>query len=289
MRWMLVFLFLYLIPLIVLFKNYNNFRKSCIYSSIYIVLVSTIVITNIYISGLNKIKEAMYYQNYAFDRRYSDKYTSNFEKDFNPNIEQTDKKNKDKGNNISEEIRDLESKGSISKENILISEKETNKVAITNKNNTYNLKKRDKELVFNFKKKVYEIETIALIPMRECIPYTQNISENLKKLSTIKEDVEYAKDMCKDVASTYDNIEVPTLSNAEYTKVVENSRDDVKKAYELREKAMDNAIKLINSKNPKYVGKITEYLNLSDKHIASFKERLNDLNKKIDKQETIFN
>jgi hypothetical protein len=46
--------------------------------------------------------------------------------------------------------------------------------------------------------------------------------------------------------------------------------------------AMESAIELVNTKNPKYVGKVTQYLNLSDKQIASFKERLSDLNVKID-------
>ena len=41
---------------------------------------------------------------------------------------------------------------------------------------------------------------------------------------------------------------------------------------------MESAIKLINTKNPKYIGKITEYLNLSDKWIANFKN-ITDLNK----------
>ena len=68
MRWIVVFLFLYFIPLIVLFKNYNNIKRSFIYASMYITLVTTIVITNIYISGLNKIKESMYYQNYSFGK-----------------------------------------------------------------------------------------------------------------------------------------------------------------------------------------------------------------------------
>ncbi len=45
---------------------------------------------------------------------------------------------------------------------------------------------------------------------------------------------------------------------------------------------MDFAVTLVNTKNPKYIGKITEYLNLSDNYIADFKERLVDLNQIID-------
>lgn len=281
MRWILVFLFLYLIPLVVLFKNYNNFKRSCIYSSMYVVVVSTIVITNVYISGLNKIREAMYYQNYAFDRRYSDKYASNFDKDFKLQVVQS----KDNNNEVAEENSNIEN-DDVSKE---IVNNEENNVSRNHEEKEYDTQKNDKELVYKFKKQIYEIETIALIPMRECMPYTKNISENIKHLGSIKEDIKYATEMCQNVIDTYECMETPELSNYEYTKVVENSKNDVKIAYELRQKAMESALKLIETKNPKYIGKITEYLNLSDKHIVSFKERLNDLNDKIDKQETLYN
>jgi len=77
MRWIIVFLFLYFIPLIVLFKNYNNIKRTFIYASMYTVLVTTIVITNVYISGLNKIKEIMYYQKYSIEDEYTeDTYTN---------------------------------------------------------------------------------------------------------------------------------------------------------------------------------------------------------------------
>lgn len=56
MRWILVFVILYLIPLIVLFKNYKKFTRACIYASTYVVLATTLVISNIYISGLKKIE-----------------------------------------------------------------------------------------------------------------------------------------------------------------------------------------------------------------------------------------
>ena len=84
MRWIAVFLFLYFIPLIVLFKNYNNIKRSFIYASMYITLVTTIVITNIYISGLNQIKEAMHYQNYSFEKEYIEESVSE-----NKNVQDT--------------------------------------------------------------------------------------------------------------------------------------------------------------------------------------------------------
>lgn len=283
MRWILVFLFLYLIPLIVLFRNYNNFRRSCIYSSIYIVLVSTIVITNMYMSGLNKIKEAMYYQNYALEERYKDKYASNFEKDYEK--QDKDKKSEKVTSNIESDNNKSSNENEVIKNNDKSDNKfkESNDLSKDNKTEDVAIakEKTDKEIVTEFKKDIYDIETVALVPMRDCMPYTKNISENLKHLDSIGEDIKHAQKMCKEVISMYNDMNIPSLSEKNYTQVLYNARDDVRKAYELREKAMESASKLIETKNPKYIGKITEYLKLSDKHITSFKERLSDLNDKM--------
>lgn len=275
MRWILVFLFLYLIPLIVLFKNYNNFKRSCIYSSIYIVLVSTIVITNIYMSGLNKIKEAMYYQSYTFDEQYKEKYASNFDKDEKKDEEISDNDIDVKEKEDSEPAEVVKKEDKVKEDSTLIENDKKEEVVTVTK------EKEDKEIIIEFKKEIYNIETVALVPMRDCMPYTKNISENLKRLDSIEEDIKYAQKMCREVILMYDDMDIPSLSEKEYTKVLHDARDDVKKAYELREKAMESAATLIDTKNPKYIGKITQYLNLSDKHITSFKERISDLNDKI--------
>ncbi|MCR8745626.1 hypothetical protein [Romboutsia lituseburensis] len=281
MRWVLVFLFLYLIPLVMLFRNYSNFKRSCIYSSIYVVLVTSIVTTNIYMSGLNKIKEAMYYQNYLNDGKYDDRYASNFDKNVN---EEYSNNNKDKDVASIKEDQSKENSKDIKKEQSQLNEDNKEKQSQEMKpiEEIQSKEKTDKDIIFNFKKQIYDIETIALIPMRDCMPYTKNIAENIKNLSNIKEDLEYAQKQCSEVIKTYEKLEVPILSKEEYTTVLENAKNDVQKAYELREKAMEYSVKLVDTKNPKYVGKITEYLKLSDNQIASFKDRISDLNKKIE-------
>ena len=267
MRWIVVFLFLYFIPLIVLFKNFNNIKRSFIYASMYITLVTTIVITNIYISGLNKIKEAMYYQNYSFGKEYTEEKIINENKPVQDTSEIA-------------KLEEIKVNAKNDSNNIVSENKEHDNKEVVN----FDSKKSDKELIYEFKKEIYEIELKALIPMRECIPYTKNIVENIKKLDKVKQDLEYASDMCTEVISIYTTMDIPQLSNDEYTKMLIDARNDVKTAYELREKAMESAITLINTKNPKYIGKITEYLNLSDNYIANFKDRLTDLNQIIDEQ-----
>ena len=53
--------------------------------------------------------------------------------------------------------------------------------------------------------------------------------------------------MCTEVISIYTTMDIPQLSNDEYTKMLIDARNDVKTAYELREKAMESAITLINN------------------------------------------
>ena len=215
MRWIVVFLFLYFIPLIVLFKNYNNIKRSFIYASMYITLVTTIVITNIYISGLNKIKESMYYQNYSFGKEYTEEKIINENKPVQDTSEIA-------------KLEEIKVNAKNDSNNIVSENKENDNKEVVN----FDSKKSDKELIYEFKKEIYEIELKALIPMRECIPYTKNIVENIKKLDKVKQDLEYASDMCTEVISIYTTMDIPQLSNDEYTKMLIDARNDVKTAYE---------------------------------------------------------
>ena len=227
MRWILVFMLLYLIPLIVLFKNYKSFKRACIYGSIYVILSTTMVITNIYLSGLRILEDTLYYKDDLVLETYLDQ-------------------------------NDIE----------LIAKEQT-------------IKKSDLRKIEQFRKDIYSIEKIALIPMRECLPYTSNLQKSLNNLTQIKDDVVHAKEMCEDVVKIYDNMKVPTLSKDEYTQALDRARISVKKTYELRTLAMENSINLINTKNPIYINKITEYLKLSDKEIASFKNKIDRLKETI--------
>ena len=74
MRWILVFILLYLIPLTVLFKNYKSFKRACIYGSIYVILSTTMVITNIYLSGLRVLEDTLDYENDLVLETYLDQY-----------------------------------------------------------------------------------------------------------------------------------------------------------------------------------------------------------------------
>ena len=74
MRWILVFIFLYVIPLIVLFKNYKKFSRACIYACTYVVLATTIVISNMYISGITQLEN-----NNSLVMNYKEIYTSSLD------------------------------------------------------------------------------------------------------------------------------------------------------------------------------------------------------------------
>lgn len=230
MRWILVFIFLYLIPIVVLFKNYRSFKRACIYGGIYVVLSTTIVITNIYLSGIKVLENTLGYDEDIVLETYLDQYEIEY----------------------------------LVKEEKMI--------------------KCDLEKIDKFRKDIYSIEKIALIPMRECIPYTSNLQKNLESFTQIKNEVKYAKEKCEEVVKLYDNINVPPLSKDEYTQSLHRAKINVKKTYELRTLAMENSINLIETKNPIYINKIKEYLKLSDKEIDSFRKEIDTLKDIINKQ-----
>ena len=227
MRWVLVFILLYLIPLTVLFRNYKSFKRACIYGSIYVILSTTIVISNIYLSGLKIIEEALDYS----DDLVLETYLNN-----------------DK--------------------NIL--------------NNKELTRKLDLQKIDDFRKEIYSTEKKALMPMRECLPYTNNLQKSLANLSQIRSEVLYAKNMCEEVVKIYDNMDVPVLSKDEYTQVLKSAKINVKKTYELRTLAMESSLQLIDTKNPIY--KITDYIKLSDKEINTFKDKMDQLKSIINKE-----
>ena len=229
MRWVLVFILLYLIPLTVLFRNYKSFKRACIYGSIYVILSTTIVISNIYLSGLKIIEEALDYSDDLVLETYLD----------------NDK-------------------------NIL--------------NNKELTRKLDLQKIDDFREEIYSTEKKALMPMRECIPYTNNLQKSLANLSQIRSEVLYAKNMCEEVVKIYDNMDVPVLSKDEYTQVLKSAKINVKKTYELRTLAMESSLQLIDTKNPIYINKITDYIKLSDKEINTFKDKMDQLKSTINKE-----
>ena len=229
MRWVLVFILLYLIPLTVLFRNYKSFKRACIYGSIYVILSTTIVISNIYLSGLKIIEEALDYS----DDLVLETYLNN-----------------DK--------------------NIL--------------NNKELTRKLDLQKIDDFRKEIYSTEKKAFMPMRECLPYTNNLQKSLANLSQIRSEVLYAKNMCEEVVKIYDNMDVPVLSKDEYTHVLKSAKINVKKTYELRTLAMESSLQLIDTKNPIYINKITDYIKLSDKEINTFKDKMDQLKSTINKE-----
>ena len=220
---------LYLIPLTVLFRNYKSFKRACIYGSIYVILSTTIVISNIYLSGLKIIEETLDYSDDLVLETYLD----------------NDK-------------------------NIL--------------NNKELTRKLDLQKIDDFRKEIYSTEKKALMPMRECLPYTNNLQKSLANLSQIRSEVLYAKNMCEEVVKIYDNMDVPVLSKDEYTQVLKSAKINVKKTYELRTLAMESSLQLIDTKNPIYINKITDYIKLSDKEINTFKDKMDQLKSIINKE-----
>ncbi len=240
MRWALVILILYILPIVILFKNKKDFKRSSIYGCIYTVVASVIVISNIYISTLNKMEDILENRKFAIDEKHK-------------KIKTHQKKNvykQDDNNKIKETIN-------------------TNAKESENKP-THEYKKRDKEIIRDFKTDIYDIERKALVPMRECIPDMKKLDLSFKSIKTAKQNVAYAKEMCDEVVNIYESMEIPNLSKEEDTEKLKFSKEYIRKAYILRGKAMECAGYMLDSKNLKYISEIKEYLRLSDIEIEKF-------------------
>ncbi|MFI3210877.1 MAG: hypothetical protein R3Y64_07490 [Peptostreptococcaceae bacterium] len=272
MRLFLVFLFLYLIPIMTIFYNHKNIKRKFIYASTYTVLMTSIAISNVYISTIHQIEEVAYYKKSIYNVE-SNEVSNKGEIDEVVVIENIIEKE-------IEVIKEIEETSDIGN-SISTNDDYTNYVDY----NTENLfKETELEMINNFKKEIYETELIALKPMRDCIPYTKDILGSLKKLGTISENVQLTILKCDEVIKIYENMKIPELLNEVDTLSLEIAKEDVISCYEIRKKAMIEASNLIETKNIKYVNKITEYLDLSDEHILNYKERVNETYKKIEER-----
>ncbi|WP_304341434.1 hypothetical protein [Metaclostridioides mangenotii] len=327
MRWILVFIFLYLIPLVILFRNYKNKKRSLVYSSIYVVLMTLIVISNIYMSGLKRIEESMEKyravevqvnnngmidyssvdsidkdNNYKVDNSKEDSLeeeSSNLDKEV---YKKSELKNNDtlESDDFDDELEDdLDEDSEESSKFVVNTDKNTAIEANKNKSseskqnsnssNKYKVDKKikkirqsDLEKIKRFRKEVFSVEKTALVPMQKCLPYTKNVASSLSNIKMVKKDITDARDKCKELAKFYREMDIPNLSENKYEKELKSAKSYMQKTYELREKSMDNALKLVDSKNPKYIAKVTDYLDSSDKKVKKFSDQINDLIYKIE-------
>lgn len=329
MRWILVFIFLYLIPLVILFRNYKNKKRSLVYSSIYVVLMTLIVICNIYMSGLKRIEESMdkyravevqvdnngsliytdednidnyednnreVYKKYRLkedDSLESDDFNDELEDDLDDDSEESSKftvntdndtvgeYSKNKLDNSSSNPN-TEEHSNIDKSDEKSEIKETSKLNDPKKQKLEKERQSDLDKIDSFRKEVFSAEKNALKSMQKCLHYTKNVAGNLSNIKKVNKDITTARDECKDLAEFYKEMETPKLSKSKYEKELKNAKSYMQKTYELRAKSMDNAIKLVDSKNPKYISKVTDYLDSSDNKVKQFSQKVNDLKKEIE-------
>ena len=262
MRWTLVILMLYILPLWILFKNKKEFKRASIYGGMYVVVATVIVICNIYISEINKIEEMLEYRSYAFNKQYENNkvYETKNEK---IQVKKSDSKNND--------IKKDE-KEALNLDNDLKESKHS-----SNYLDALSIQKRDKDIIQNFKSEIYKIEEKALVPMRACLPNSKHLKINPTTINKAKKNVAYAEKMCNEVVKTYEYMDVPKLSNEDATNQLEYCKICVQKAYILRGKAMECAQTMLKTKNLKYISQIKEYLSLSDKEIKNFVDTIKSL------------
>ncbi|SHJ92338.1 hypothetical protein [Tepidibacter formicigenes] len=269
-NWILIISILYLPPIILILSYRYKNKHKYIYSSIYIVIVSTIIILSLYSNksiAINKIKinENTKVKNNKYITEKQEKIY--IKEEYNQNIEDKKEDILIKEENNNEKIIEDDIK-------IKINEKETTVTEDNIKNEEEN-KKDELEIYNEFRKKITIIEKEALIPLRNCYSLLKKMKRGESNITELREEAKNAKEKCELVEKKYMNLKVPKLKDKKNVDLLKDAKLDLQKAFYIRGKAMENGIKFLDTKNPKYILKTKEELKTSEELVRSCVKKLN--------------
>ncbi|MDR0880108.1 MAG: hypothetical protein LBN09_05305 [Clostridioides sp.] len=297
MRWILVFIFLYLIPLTVLFTNYNSSKsRRFLLGGMYITVMTFVVTLNIYMSGLKRIEEAMNTREVIqvevkkelTKRMQTEAKNQSTGDDFDSNDEIHDEINDD-SNSLGKSSEDVEVSLELRKadneesDTELDSDKNRNQDSIDKIIEPNKAKmKSETDKVDAFKAQVLKNEKIAFDPMMKCLKYTDNITKSIGNIEQVRSDVTDARDKCKELVAVYHSMKVPDMSNPKCETEMKNAVKEMEKAYIIRGESMNAALELVNTKNPKYISKVKDPLDEAKKNVVNFHDKIRNAKKIIE-------
>ncbi|MCT4508131.1 MAG: hypothetical protein N4A48_05105 [Tepidibacter sp.] len=266
----IVLFIVYLFPIIIIltYKNKNKYM----FTLIYIITVSSIFVMNKEMDDTiqtikyknDKIKNIMIIanNNNKIDDKKSEKqnivYKDNLEKETKNNDFQVQVTNVDKIYN-----KDL---------------KKNQAEVIDNQNNTKDVEKEKvNELqIFNgFKKEIQDIEKKGLVPLRKCYGVLKKLQKGKANMDDLRKAAQNSRQKCEQAELMYKNLKVPEFEDKENTKLLQDAKLDIQKAFYIRKKAMDYGIEFLDKKSPKYIIKTKDNIKLSDKLIHSCVDKMN--------------
>jgi hypothetical protein len=149
---------------------------------------------------------------------------------------------------------------------------------IDNQNNTKDVEKEKvNELqIFNgFKKEIQDIEKKGLVPLRKCYGVLKKLQKGKANMDDLRKAAQNSRQKCEQAELMYKNLKVPEFEDKENTKLLQDAKLDIQKAFYIRKKAMDYGIEFLDKKSPKYIIKTKDNIKLSDKLIHSCVDKMN--------------
>ncbi|MEJ8553892.1 hypothetical protein [Tepidibacter sp. Z1-5] len=286
---LLVIIYLFPIIIILTYKNKNKY----IFTLIYILTISSIFTMN---SDIDDSIQAIEYKNYDMINMMS---IDNINKkiDYEKNKEQkvAYKEKIDNDINFNEQNLENETQNDNSQVQVMNIDKTYNKnlnrdkvdiVDISNNQKYEESKEEVDELeMFNdFKKEIQSIEKTGLVPLRKCYGVLKKMQKGKANMDDLLKEAQNSRQKCEQVELMYRDLKVPEFKDEENTKLLEDAKLDIQKAFYIRKKAMDYGIEFVDNKNPKYIIKIKDNLKLSDKLVHSCQDKMNKVKYNLKKE-----
>ncbi|WP_099191916.1 hypothetical protein [Tepidibacter mesophilus] len=280
---------IYLFPIVIIltYKNKNKYM----FTLMYVLTLLSIFVMN---RDMDESIQAIKYENNKIRNMISINNT-NKKIDYEKNKEQkivfkqkVDNQINSNEENLQEEVLDDNSHLQVINSNKTYG-KNLNKDQVDVKNSLNNVdednkKETDEIKMFNdFKKEIQDIEKQGLVPLRNCYGVLKKLQKGKANMDELLEEAQNSRQKCEQVELMYKELEVPEFKDEENTKLLEDAKLDIQKAFYIRKKAMDYGIEFLDNKNPKYIIKIKDSLKLSDKLVHSCIDKMNKVKSNIKK------
>ncbi|KXZ39161.1 hypothetical protein SAMN05661008_01150 [Alkalithermobacter thermoalcaliphilus JW-YL-7 = DSM 7308] len=253
--WLFVFLTLYIPPLMVILM-WRNFRKRrYIYGSVYIILATIMIITVLNLAtksesvqmNQKKVQIEKDIEDIKEDKEHVEVVVIEEDKDI-----YTEEKKEDK----SEEIQEKEEIEIVEEINQVVSKTQT-------------------EIFEEFYEKLKEIDKRGLDELKKAYSVVEDIKNSKLNLRHLYNIGKKAKMECEIIEIELKKLKVPDSLDKDIREILISAKNDLQIAYYLRGKALENGLKLLDGKNPKYMIKLQQLFRSSDEYVVKCREKIN--------------
>ncbi|OPJ55932.1 hypothetical protein [Alkalithermobacter paradoxus] len=264
--WLFVFITLYIPPLMVILMWRSVRGKKLIYGSIYMILATIMIITVLNLANKSESIKMDHKKVHIEDIKEKEE----IENEYVESIKIEDEEETEEYEDIKVEDKKIEDTKEV--KNVKVEDVKEPEVVVS---------KTQKDIFKEFYDKLVVIEKSALSKFQECYDEINKVRAGQGNLNNLYEIAKTARQDCENAEKAYKALRVPKELDAEIRKELISAKSDLQTAYFLRKEALDNGLKLLDRKNPKYMIKLQQQFKLSDEYIVNGREKLNNVRRKL--------